>query len=502
MEEKLNNVKIAYTKNLSKQMFNTVLSVPIDNNVNVKTILNISTYLFDEKAECGNGKAIISGRMGVKVLYIDTDNQTNTISTNQPFSETILDSTITADCYINIADRTILNSILSTDGVLKINCEISFNPIAYMNLGLENNSSLFDNLICKKNEIQAKTISNIIKKEWVHTAIFETKDSISKVLSHNAYFTVTKVSSNDGYAIIEGKILSHLVYETSGEETKIKELQDSFNIKTDLEIENLSKDGLLDLSFVVDQSKEDLSTEFEDDNSIITIKNTICVNGVELKNISLELIDDAYSTENEIELTHSSRDYLNAIQHFEVNENIFGEITLNGDEPAIDEIISNLNISPEITNSYMKDGELVLEGVVTSCLVLIDENREYRQKETTTPFSINSKIKMDELACIHSSANVLDCKVKIRRGTIIELEYSLEMSVCTFSKETTNMVGNVTLGKSLDFSNYDYQIFLAKPGETLWELCKRTKTNRDALLNSNKNLPLVMNGGEKIIVKR
>ena len=502
MEEKPNNIKIAYTKNLNKQIFTTVLSVSIDNNVNVKTILNISTYLFDEKVECGNGKAIISGRIGVKVLYIDTDNQTNTISTNQPFSESILDPTITADCYINLADRTILNSVLSSDGVLKINCEISFNPIAYVNLGLENNSHLFDNLICKKNEIQAKTISNIVKKDWVHTAIFETKDSISKVLSHNAYFTATKVSANDGYAIIEGKLLSYLVYETSGEETKIKELQDSFNIKTDLEIENLSKDGLLDLSFVVDPSKADLSTEIEDDNSIITIKNTISVNGVELKNISLEVVDDAYSTENEIELTHSSRDYLGNVQYFEVNENILGEITLNGDEPAIDEIISNLNISPEITNSYIKDGELILEGVISSCLILIDEHREYKQKDSTTPFSVNTKIKMNDLCCVHSSANVLNCKVKIRRGTIIELEYDLEISVCVFSKQTTDMVGNVTKGKLLNFSNYDYQIFLAKPGETLWELCKRTKTNRDNLLSLNKSLPLVMNGGEKIIVKR
>ena len=109
---------------------------------------------------------------------------------------------------------------------------------------------------------------------------------------------------------------------------------------------------------------------------------------------------------------------------------------------------------------------------------------------------------VSSIVSFNSSANVLDCKVKIRRGTIIELEYNLEIAIRLFEKQITEMVGSVSLGKPLNFSNYDYQIFLAKPGETLWDLCKRTKTNRDDLLNSNKNLPLVMNGGEKIIVKR
>ena len=53
MEETVS--KVTYAKNLNKQNFSASISIPIDTNVNIKTILQIDSYLFDEKVECGNG---------------------------------------------------------------------------------------------------------------------------------------------------------------------------------------------------------------------------------------------------------------------------------------------------------------------------------------------------------------------------------------------------------------------------------------------------------------
>lgn len=64
------------------------------------------------------------------------------------------------------------------------------------------------------------------------------------------------------------------------------------------------------------------------------------------------------------------------------------------------------------------------------------------------------------------------------------------------------MVDNLSIGKALDFGMFDYQIFIAKPDETMWDLCKRIKINPDEIGKYNPNLPLVMTGGEKVIVKR
>ena len=209
-----------------------------------------------------------------------------------------------------------------------------------------------------------------------------------------------------------------------------------------------------------------------------------------------------FSPEYQIETTSTSRECTKNIDKFSVTEIVSNETSLSNSETAIDEVVANLSIQPEITNFYIKDNNLFVEGVITSCLVYIDENEEYKLKSIEIPFIINTKHQMDKIDCLHSNIFVIDNKVKVKRGTIIEAEYSILINFSVYSKESHTMVDSFKIGKALDFGNYDYQIYIAKPEETMWELCKRIKISPENLTQYNKNLPLVCLGGEKIIIKR
>ena len=160
------SVKITYVKNLNKLNFNSTISVAIDSNVNIKTVLNVDSYIYDTKVETGSSKAVISGKIGVNVLYIDTDNMTNTISDSQNFSETYVDNSISSDCFISIINSSVMSNVLSSDGILKINCDISIEPVEYLNLSMPNNLINFENMITKKEEITTSTISNTVNSNF------------------------------------------------------------------------------------------------------------------------------------------------------------------------------------------------------------------------------------------------------------------------------------------------------------------------------------------------
>ena len=104
MEENLETTKLIFAKNLTPVNFNTTISIAIDSNVNIKTILNITSYVYDEKIDCTNGKVIVNGKIGLKLLYVDTDNMTNTITDNQNFSESFSDPSITSDSFIILSN--------------------------------------------------------------------------------------------------------------------------------------------------------------------------------------------------------------------------------------------------------------------------------------------------------------------------------------------------------------------------------------------------------------
>ena len=98
--------------------------------------------------------------------------------------------------------------------------------------------------------------------------------------------------------------------------------------------------------------------------------------------------------------------------------------------------------------------------------------------------------------------DIIDSRFKVKRGTLVEFEYSICLYVCLYIKDQVELVDSIAIGKPLEFGNYDYQIFIGKPEETTWEVCKRTKTSPEQLKQTNPNLPLVLSGGEKIIIKR
>ena len=122
-------------------------------------------------------------------------------------------------------------------------------------------------------------------------------------------------------------------------------------------------------------------------------------------------------------------------------------------------------------------------------MTYLDENKEYKQKFIQIPFVLNTKQTADSFTCHSSKICIEDYKCKVKRGTIIELEYNFKACINLYQKNTIQIISDVKMGKSLDFSNLDYQIYIAKPNESMWELCKRTKCTLEDVLSQNKDLP-------------
>ena len=452
-------LSITYAKNLEKHNFSSTLNLQIDSKVNIKTVLNVNCYIYDEKIESASGKAVISGKLGVKVLYIDTDNITNTLTDVQPFSETIIDNSITTDCCMMLTSVSNLCKEVSSDSVLKVECNISFVPVVYVNLALPCNPNLDEQTICRNSNFTTNTIVNKINTSFNYTTNLETQNNISKILNSNSRFSLGSVSAQDGYTIVEGKLFTCVIYETEeNEETRIKQLCDIFNVKTDLELPDLKQDSILDLNFTLDNSAETITTELEDNNSVITINHEIKVKGLELKEVNVDCVEDLYSTKNELEISKTSREFICETKSNCFNESIVGEVSLNKDEPVIEDIIANLNPNAEITNTYIKNKTIHFEGLINSTVVYVDEVKELKSKVVEIPFVVNSKIEMDILPVNHINITLNTSKIRARRGTIIEIEYDMEICLNLFKSANKELIDNVTVGKVIDYSQYDYQI--------------------------------------------
>lgn len=499
MEEN-NSFNLAYIKNLSPTTFSTNFTIPVDLNANVDKILSVDCSFNERKIDVSNSKAAISGKVTVKVVYLDTDGIINSICSSQAVSENVVNDSITSNSVVQITNIGCSTDAVSEKNVIKVECKITMYLLMAMNIAFAPCVCNSENIITKQNEVQTHSLIEGLNTSFEHTINFETKDQIVKILSYNAVMNIDEITSKENLAIISGTLIGEICYETDGD-LKIKTIKEKSTIKQDIEIKNLKENDILKLNVFIEKNCDDfeISTEGE---QIVTVQNRISVSGIILRPTEIQMICDAFSTTNNLTLTNSTRNILINSTCNNSQIEISNETTLNEEDNAIDEVISNLISSKEITNIYNKDDSIFVEGVVVSSLIYVDENKIINSKIIETPFVVDTKITHIKDAELFANLTILNCRAKARRGTIIEIDYDANISVCQFEQDNISFIDNIEIGDVLNFGDFDFQIFIAKENETIWDLAKRIKISPDTLVETNPKLPTLMQGGEKVIIRR
>lgn len=502
MEEN-NKIKVAHIINLPSINIKSKLNINIDSNTHIKQVLNIETCLIDSQIEPMLGKAIVKGSIGIKVIYIDTDNMYNTLSDTLNFSETINSENITTDCEININNSQFISEFDHDDKTLRINIDGNIECFCNLNSNLAPFNQSSENLISKKSIFQACCCVQKINKTTSYDFDFKLGAKINKMLSCDSKIIIEETKCYDGYILIIGQIINTIIYEIDNEHiNSVKISTNSTPFKCEVEATGCDNECVGDMSAYINFNSTQITTDISDNNTQFNFEYCIVVNGYIYKTINIDVIDDLYSLDNDVELITSSYDICKKMPSFKSNENIDAEITL-ADELNIDEILGMVNTNCSVTQYFVKDSFIVVEGVISGNLLYLDENHEVKHLSTQLPYSVNIKQDFNaEVCAIHLSVIALSCKCKIKRGNTLMVDYELCITGSTYTKTAVNLIDNIKYGKVFNYGDIAFQIYLARANETCWDLCKRLHITQEKLMEYNKENPTTYLGGEKIIVYR
>ncbi|MBQ2691752.1 MAG: DUF3794 domain-containing protein [Clostridia bacterium] len=108
------------------------MNIAIDQNVHIKNIINVQSYIYDCELSAITGKCNIKGKLGVKIVYLDVDNVYNTLTDETSFLESISDESITNDCKIFMNNE-------------NVSCNIDYDS-TYLKLNFNVNAKLYSNI--------------------------------------------------------------------------------------------------------------------------------------------------------------------------------------------------------------------------------------------------------------------------------------------------------------------------------------------------------------------
>jgi len=498
-----NGIKFSRTTDLPTLNIKSQLNLNIDSNTHIKQVLNIDTCLFDVQIETMSNKAIVKGNIGVKVVYIDTDNMFNSISDTINFTETINNNVINTDCQISINGSQFITEFENDDKYLHIDIDGSIDLFCCVS----SNTNLFspseNDLIVKKSVLQTNSCVQKLNKITNYEYDFKLEEKINKMLSYDSKIIIEETKCHDGYILISGQIINYIIYEIDSDNNScIKIKNNSTPFKCEVEATSSDEQCVADVSTYVNLNSTQITTDINDNYTQFNFDYCIVVNGNIYKNINIDVVEDVYSLSNSIDIISNEYVLCKKLPYFKSIENIDNEITLS-DELNIDEILGMVTTNCNVTQHTIKDNSVVIEGVINGNLIYLDENREVKNLPTQLPYSIHVKQEIDDEVCgFHASVIPIACKCKIKRGNTLIIDYELCATGTIYTQTNVRLIDNIKYNKVLDYGDISFQIYIAKPNETCWDLCKRLHITQEQLILFNKETPETYSGGEKIIVYR
>lgn len=498
-----NSIKIARVINLPALNIKQQLNINIDSNTHVKQVLNIETCLIDHKIEPMSGKALIKGTLGIKAIYIDTDNMCNSVSDSVNFSETLINENISPDCFINIYSSHFISDFNSDNNTLHINVDGNIECMSNINENINLYNQINENMVCKKSSIQSYNHIQSLNKTVNFDFDFKLGAKINKMLSCDSKVIVDECKCYDGYILVSGQIINTIIYEIdNGGHNLIKISTSSAPFKSEIEASACDGDCVADLTCRINMNSTQIATNISENDTQFDFEYNIDVAGNIYKTINIDVIEDLYSLDNEVEIIKNTYALCKKTPSFKTTENVDAEITL-ADELNIDEILGMVNTNANVTQYSVKDNLIIVEGVINGNLLYLDENREIRYLSTQLPYSINIKQELNNKVCsMHLTTIPTSCKCKIKRGNTLMLDYELFVTGSAYTQVDMELIDNVKLGKIINYGDIAFQIYLAHSNESCWDLCKRLHITQEHLIECNKENPATYLGGEKIIVYR
>lgn len=502
MEEN-NGIKIANVINLPALNLKNQVTINMDSSTQIKQILNIETCLLDYQIEPMLNKALIKGNIGIKVVYVDTDNIYGSVSDTVAFSETLSSNNISIGSEINICNAQWIVEYEHDAQSVKILIEGTIDCLCNINAELNVLNQTSDSLITKKSVLQAYNHVQKINKTTNFDFNFKLGSKIGKILSYDSKISLDEIKCYDGYVLLVGQIFNTLLYEDDRNDSgSIKIVNNSTPFKCEVEASCSDADCCVDASAYINLNSTQITTDIYDNDTQLNFEYCIVLNGNIYKVINMDVVDDVYSLEGDVDVLNSSCSICKKMPFFKVSETIDAEITLS-DELNVDEILGMINTSATITQRSVKDNLILVEGVINGNLIYLDENKEVKHLPTQLPYSINIKQEFpSEVCAINLIVIPTNCKCKIKRGNILMIDYEVCVSGSAYTKNEVQLINGVKYGKAFNFDDIAFQIYVAHANESCWDLCKRLHITQEKLIEYNKENPTTYNGGEKIIVYR
>ena len=311
------------------------------------------------------------------------------------------------------------------------------------------------------------------------------KSSPESILRSDFAVNIESAKALSDKLMLKGEAVLHLLYvtdiETGSQDTM------SFNIPYTqvIDVQGMSDISLNNIKLEVMNYDVSLKSEYDESSTLVTLDSKICATVFAYNEKNIDIIDDAYSTEYEVELTEKNCRFSH-ISAMPDNELSVRQEVRTGDN-GITKII---DIWCDSINSICtNDGNsLTAKGKINCCILAVDKDNIPFYAERPLEFAF----KPDIADISDISANIdISCKslnFRITGDNSVELKADLKITGFLTESKTIRCIVAVNADedkKRFKDKNAALTLYYADKGESLWDIARNYCTSVEAVMLEN-----------------
>ena len=465
---------------------------------NISKILSASASVVVEKYEALLGELSFNGQACINIVYMLEDGNVSNYKVCQDFSGKFENLSFDPSSIVKILPNVLDISIENANGnsiKVKITLENTYTIIKNQEIALLTSED--ENIYVKQAETKLFEHKKRNCVGFEQSSVFETKFPVNRILNTTSCSIIKKVTPLDGIVVFEGDIITKILYSTQEERPVLVSLFNKDSFREEVEDESINKDSIVMAnSFVVGRDMDE-NIDAENKTVEVTVPVKICYDV--FNGESAVIAVDAYSTQNELNLTTEA--FLsNEIVGMETfDSKIDGSISLDEQALRIDKILAVDGAYLTKNETVFENGEVQTKGIVhLNIIYLNDEQEKVDSVSIEIPYNYNEKL-ATEGTSIETVDNVIEIDAVVKRGRDVYVDGKIRTQAYILKEVENAVVSSAEIGKAIPERDGGLEIYFASEGKTFWDVAKDLKVDEEVLKQQNSEIVEPFEKDEKII---
>ncbi|HZJ77833.1 MAG TPA: SPOCS domain-containing protein [Clostridia bacterium] len=489
--------------NLDKQaigansvIFEGVVEQPVDSDVTLPDycpdILRILKCTITPRitgVQTAGDRVNIDGNALVRILYVSEGSKLRCYEQTYPFSKHVEISNLTDDSCVCVKART---DYANCRAVSQRRTDIH----GMITISIRATEKRDDDIITGAQgagiQLRCKTLNMLssiaeLEKPFPMSEVVEVGQSnppVAQIIRSDALAFIDDVKTINNKILIKGELVVSILYYADTPDAQLSTFTHSMPISQIIEVEGVSENSLVDARLHV--TSLDISTKADSagEMNLLDISARICAVIKADNEIEHPVINDAYSTEYEMNFERKMFDYIHLIEKFK--DSFVSKDTMDFSATGITEVLNEWH-GDVTAAAILRDNELIISGCVTVHVLYLDKDgqQSYAERQVDYEYKRAVRENISKLVC-NPSVMVTADNYNLSSENRVEIKIEFLVYASILSQESEMLIADIQpLENQLLKTKSALTIYFSDVGESVWDIARKYNTTVDSVKSEN-----------------